>query len=62
MALIVMFSAAGSPGVTASALGVALTWPRPVLLVEGDPTGGSAVFAGYLRAESAPRAHSSTWP
>lgn len=54
MALIVMFSASGSPGVTASALGVALTWPRPVLLVEGDPTGGSAVFAGYLRAESAP--------
>lgn len=54
MALIVLFSAAGSPGVTASALGLALTWARPVLLVEGDPTGGSAVFAGYLRAESAP--------
>ncbi|SDP60888.1 hypothetical protein SAMN04489867_3121 [Pedococcus dokdonensis] len=54
MALIVLFSASGSPGVTASALGLALTWSRPVLLVEGDPTGGSAVFAGYLRAESAP--------
>lgn len=54
MALIVLFSASGSPGVTASALGLALTWPRHVLLVEGDPTGGSAVFAGYLRAESAP--------
>lgn len=54
MALIVLFSASGSPGVTASALGLALTWTRPVLLVEGDPTGGSAVFAGYLRAESAP--------
>jgi hypothetical protein len=54
MALIALFSASGSPGVTASALGMALTWSRPVLLVEGDPTGGSAVFAGYLRAESAP--------
>lgn len=54
MALIALFSASGSPGVTASALGLALTWSRPVLLVEGDPTGGSAVFAGYLRAESAP--------
>jgi hypothetical protein len=54
MALIVLFSASGSPGVTASALGLALTWSRPVLLVEGDPTGGSAVFAGYLRAKSAP--------
>lgn len=54
MALIVLCSASGSPGVTASALGLALTWPRPVLLVEADPTGGSAIFAGYLRAESAP--------
>ena len=54
MAVIVLCSAAGSPGVTTSALGLALTWPRPVLLVEADPTGGSAMFAGYLRAESAP--------
>jgi hypothetical protein len=54
VALIALFSASGSPGVTASALGLALTWSRPVLLVEGDPTGGSAVFAGYLRGESAP--------
>lgn len=54
MALIVLCSASGSPGVTASALGLALTWPRPVLLVEADPTGGSAMLAGYLRAQSAP--------
>ena len=54
MALIVLCSASGSPGVTASALGLALAWSRPVLVVEADPTGGSAVFAGYLRAESAP--------
>ncbi|MGL5858793.1 MAG: hypothetical protein ACRC35_10405 [Angustibacter sp.] len=54
MALIALFSASGSPGVTTSALALALTWSRPVLLVEADPTGGAAVFAGYLRAESAP--------
>ena len=41
MALIVLTSASGSPGVTTTALGLALTWPRPVLLVEADPTGGS---------------------
>jgi sugar diacid utilization regulator len=38
MAMIVLASAAGSPGATTSALGLALTWPRPVLLIEADPT------------------------
>ena len=56
MALIVLFSASGSPGVTGSALGLALTWPRPALLVEADPTGGSSVLAGYLRGQTAPTA------
>lgn len=56
MALIVLASASGSPGVTTSALGLALTWPRPVLLVEADPTGGSAINAGYFRGEAAPTA------
>ena len=54
MALIVLTSACGSPGVTTTALGLALTWPRPVLLVEADPTGGSPIFAGYFRGESTP--------
>ena len=54
MSLIVLTSASGSPGVTTTALGLALTWPRPVLLVEADPTGGSAVAAGYLRGQVAP--------
>src|SRR5690606_37181907 len=39
----------GSPGVTTTALGLALLWPRPVLLVEADPTGGSNLLAGYFR-------------
>ena len=49
MSVIVLTSASGSPGVTTTAVGLALSWPRPVLLLEADPTGGSAVLAGYLR-------------
>lgn len=54
MALIVLTSANGSPGVTASALGLALSWPRPVVLVDADPTGARAVPAGYLRGGQLP--------
>ena len=54
MALITLTSASGSPGVTTTAVGLALCWPRPVLLVEADPTGGSAIAAGYLRGGTAP--------
>jgi len=49
VAVIAMTSAASSPGVTATAVGLALLWPRPVLLVEADPTGGSGLLAGYFR-------------
>lgn len=49
MAVIALASASGSPGVTTTALGLALLWPRPVLLVEADPTGGSGLLAGYFR-------------
>lgn len=54
MALIVITSASGSPGVTTTALGLALTSSRPTLLVEADPTGGSAMLAGYLRGGTIP--------
>lgn len=54
MAVIVLVSAAGSPGVTTSALGLAFSWPRPTVVVEADPTGGSAVLAGYFRGATAP--------
>ena len=33
MAVVALASASGSPGVTTTALGLALLWPRPVLLV-----------------------------
>lgn len=49
MAIVCLTSASGSPGVTTTAVGLAFSWPRPVLLVEADPTGGSGVLAGFLR-------------
>jgi hypothetical protein len=49
MALIVLAAGSGSPGTTTAALGLALAWPRPVLLVEADPAGASAVLAGFCR-------------
>ena len=30
-------------------MGLALCWPRPVVLVEADPTGGSGILAGYFQ-------------
>lgn len=48
MAVVTLCSASGSPGVTTTAVAMALNWPRPVLLVEADPTGGSGVLAGFL--------------
>lgn len=54
MALIVLTSANGSPGVTSSALGLALAWPRPTVLVDADPTGSLAIPAGYFRGGQLP--------
>lgn len=47
--LIICASAGGSPGVTTSALGLTMTWPRDVLLADCDPHPNQAVLAGYLR-------------
>lgn len=49
MAVVVFTSATGSPGVTTTALGLALTWPRHVLLADCDRDASQAVQAGYLR-------------
>lgn len=54
MALIVLASASGSPGVTTTSLGLALNWHRSVLLVDGDPTGSSAILAGFFRGTLQP--------
>lgn len=50
MAVIALVSAKGAPGVTTTALGLTLSWPRPVLMIEADVRGGSSVLAGWLRA------------
>ena len=44
--IISVIAGKGSPGASASALSLTLTWPRPVLLIEADPAGGSLVL-GY---------------
>jgi len=49
MAVVVLTSTKGSPGVSSTALGVALVWPRPVVLIEADPDGGGGLLAGHLR-------------
>lgn len=49
MAIIVCASAAGSPGVTTTTLGLALTWSRDVVLADCDRDPSQAVQAGYLR-------------
>ncbi|MGF1660997.1 MAG: hypothetical protein ACFCVG_00750 [Kineosporiaceae bacterium] len=51
MAVVVLASGTGAPGVTTTCLGLALSWPRPVLLVDADPSGGSAILAGYLKGQ-----------
>ncbi len=51
MAMFTFASASGSPGVTSTVLGLAMAWPRPVLVVEADPTGGSGILAGYFRGQ-----------
>lgn len=51
MSVIVLTSAGHSPGVTTTAVGLAVNWPRPVLLVDADPHPSQAVLAGYLQGE-----------
>jgi hypothetical protein len=53
MAVFALISPGGSPGVTTSALALALTWPKPVIVAECDPSGGdilAGLFAGHLKA------------
>ena len=41
--IVALCSAKGAPGVTTAAALLAVTWPRPSLLIEADPSGGSLV-------------------
>jgi hypothetical protein len=51
MAIITLFSVAGAPGTTTTALAVALAWPRPVILIDADPTASAPVLAGWLKGQ-----------
>jgi hypothetical protein len=53
MSILLLTSTGGSPGVTTLAVGLALTWPRPVLLADCDPGAHQAILAGYLAGRSA---------
>jgi len=52
MAVIVLTSAKGAPGVTTTALALTLAWPRPVLLLEADVSGSSSILAGYYQGQT----------
>lgn len=49
MAVITLASGTGSPGVTTSALGLALNWPNDVLLADCDRDPAQSIPAGWLR-------------
>lgn len=51
MALIAFTSASGSPGVSTTVMALAYNWGAPALVVEADPTGGSGMLVGPLRAQ-----------
>jgi hypothetical protein len=53
MAILLLTSASGSPGVTTLAVGLALTWPRPIMLADCDPGAHQSILAGYLGGRSA---------
>lgn len=53
MAILVLTSTCASPGVTTLAVGLALSWPRSVLLADCDPGAHQSVLAGYLAGQSA---------
>ena len=51
MAVIVLGSVAGAPGVTTTAVAAALNWPRPVVLLEADLSRPSSILPGLLRGQ-----------
>jgi hypothetical protein len=53
MAMLILTSSSGSPGVTTLAVGLALTWPRSVILADCDPGAHQSVLAGFLAGRSA---------
>lgn len=54
MTVLALTSTRGAPGVTATAITLALAWERPVILVEADVSGSSSIKAGHLRGQARP--------
>lgn len=54
MAIHLLTSITGSPGVTTAAIAWARHAPKPTLLIEADMTGGSPILAGPFRGETPP--------
>ncbi|PIE20914.1 MAG: hypothetical protein CSA64_04340 [Arachnia propionica] len=52
MGIIVLTGATGSPGVTTTALALALAWPTDVLLADCNRAPDQYLFAGFLRGMS----------
>ncbi|MCL2465397.1 MAG: hypothetical protein FWF28_10075 [Micrococcales bacterium] len=52
MAIFTLACATGAPGVTTTALGLTLAWPRDAVLIDADRTASQAVLAGYLTGTS----------
>jgi hypothetical protein len=55
MSMHALVSAGGSPGVTTTALALALAWPSQVIVAECDPSGGdvlAGLFAGHLTGKN----------
>lgn len=52
MSFLLLCSATGSPGVTTTALGLALTWPTDVLVSDCDRDPSQSIEAGHLRGMS----------
>jgi hypothetical protein len=55
MTMYALVSAGGSPGVTTTALALALTWPGAVVVAECDPAGGDVLAGLYSGHLTAPR-------
>lgn len=53
MPILVLASAAGAPGVTTTAIGLARCWPGDTLLVDADRQPTQAVLAGFLNGAPA---------
>ncbi len=51
MSIIVFLSVTGAPGVTTSAIGAAMNWPRPTLYIEADTSKNSSILPGFFRAQ-----------